>query len=213
MADDIHTLINHIISKMKLIDADDIPAIDLYMDQVTTFMDKHLKYSKRYPEDKILTKTMINNYAKNDLLPPPEKKKYSKEHVLILAFIYYYKNILAISDIKKLLTPLSKQYFQTEEDLDLATIYQTIATLETDRLPALQKELEEAVAVADTMFLEISGEDGDFLRLFSLISTLSFDVYVKKQMIERLIDNMELPSELSASEKKAEKKANKKESK
>ena len=56
------------------ISASELPNIDLYMDQVTTFMDEHLEHSKRYPEDKILTKTMINNYAKNRLLPPPEKK-------------------------------------------------------------------------------------------------------------------------------------------
>ena len=57
------------------INPSDIPAIDLYMDQVTTFMDTHLSASKRFGEDKILTKTMINNYAKNNLLPPPEKQK------------------------------------------------------------------------------------------------------------------------------------------
>ena len=57
---------------------EDIPNIDLYMDQVTTLMEENLRQSTRYPgEDKILTKTMINNYAKNDLLPPPVKKKYT----------------------------------------------------------------------------------------------------------------------------------------
>ena len=66
---------------------DEIPQIDLYMDQVTTFMDEHLRSSKRFEEDKILTKTMINNYTKNNLLPPPVKKKYSKEHILMLIFI------------------------------------------------------------------------------------------------------------------------------
>ena len=54
--------------------ADEIPDIDLYMDQVTTFMDSHLKDMRRHPGDKVLTKTMINNYAKNNLLPPPVKK-------------------------------------------------------------------------------------------------------------------------------------------
>ena len=73
-------LLNSILASLDRVDyinADDIPNIDMYMDQVTTFMDKRLKSSVRYPnEDKILTKTMINNYAKNNLLPPPEKKKY-----------------------------------------------------------------------------------------------------------------------------------------
>ena len=69
------------ISKIDYVKPEDIPNIDLYMDQVTTFMEAQLSSTKRYPEDKILTKTMINNYAKNNLLPPPVKKKYSREHV------------------------------------------------------------------------------------------------------------------------------------
>ena len=87
-------------NKIDYVKPEDIPNIDLYMDQVTTFMDSQLATSKRHEDDKILTKTMINNYAKNDLLPPPEKKKYSKEHVLTLIFIYYFKSILSISDIR-----------------------------------------------------------------------------------------------------------------
>ena len=69
------------VDKVDLIDPSEIPDISLYMDQVTTYMDEHLKQSRRRDEDKILTKTMINNYAKNRLLPPPEKKKYTKEHI------------------------------------------------------------------------------------------------------------------------------------
>ena len=70
----IESILNSL-SRIDYIKSEDIPNIDLYMDQVTTFMDAHLSASKRYPDDKILTKTMINNYAKNDLLPPPLKKK------------------------------------------------------------------------------------------------------------------------------------------
>ncbi len=77
------------VSKIDYIKPEDLPNIQLYMDQVTTFMDEQMESSKRYPEDKVLTKTMINNYAKNHLLPPPDKKKYSKEHLLLLIFIYY----------------------------------------------------------------------------------------------------------------------------
>ena len=75
----------------------EIPGIDLYMDQVTTFMDSHLNTSKWLGEDKILTKTMINNYAKNDLLPPPVRKKYSREHMLLLIFIYYFNKGVGLS--------------------------------------------------------------------------------------------------------------------
>ena len=78
MTIDIHDMMNSIIRSVSRIDyikPEDIPGIDLYMDQVTTFMESQLASSKRYPDDKILTKTMINNYAKNNLLPSPEKKE------------------------------------------------------------------------------------------------------------------------------------------
>ena len=97
MTIDAKDLLNSILASIARIDyvkPEDIPNIDLYMDQVTKFMDEHLQSSKRHDDDKVLTKTMINNYAKNNLLPPPEKKKYSKEHVLLLIFIYYFKNMI-----------------------------------------------------------------------------------------------------------------------
>ena len=100
------------ISSLSYIKPEDLPNIDLYMDQVTTFMEGQLASTKRYPEDKVLTKTMINNYAKNSLLPSPEKKKYSRDHLLVLIFIYYFKNILSINDIQTLFQPITEKYFK-----------------------------------------------------------------------------------------------------
>ena len=82
MTIDTNDLLNSILQSLERIDyihPEEIPNIDLYMDQVTTFMETQLRSTKRYEQDKILTKTMINNYAKNHLLPPPVKKKYSKD--------------------------------------------------------------------------------------------------------------------------------------
>ena len=118
------------ISRIDYIKPEEIPGIDLYMDQVTTFMESHLSASKRHADDKILTKTMINNYAKNDLLPPPVKKKYTKEHLLMLTFIYYFKNILSISDIQVLLGPLTEKYFNKDGEMNLTEIYEEIMRLE-----------------------------------------------------------------------------------
>ena len=78
------------------------------------FMDDSRRI-KSVESDKILTKTMINNYAKNNLLPSPDKKKYSKEHVLTLLFIYYFKNILSINDIRSILNPLTEKYFGNDD--------------------------------------------------------------------------------------------------
>ena len=120
---------------------EDIPGIDLYMDQVTTLMDEHLASSKRSKEDRVLTKTMINNYAKNKLLPPPVKKKYSRDHLLVMLFIYYFKGILPLQDIQSLLGPLTEKYFQAEEGMDLVDVYQELVRCGSTETPRLREEL------------------------------------------------------------------------
>ena len=178
------------LSRIDYIHAEDIPNIDLYMDQVTTLMDSGLSSSKRYEEDKILTKTMINNYAKNNLLPPPDKKKYSREHILILTFIYYFKNILAIKYIETLLNPLTETYFQTENQPSLSEIYEEICSMEKSQIPDLSKEISAAFARAEESFADAPEEDRHYLQMFSFICSLSFDVYVKKLLIEKLLDEL-----------------------
>lgn len=176
------------LSRINYIKPMDIPNIELYMDQVTTFIEENLKASKRSKEDKILTKTMINNYAKNRLLPPPLKKKYSKEHILILIFIYYFKNILSINDIQNLLNPITEKYFNRNGEIPLEDIYSEVFSLEEEQVEALKKDVIEKFNTAQTTFPNASKENQEFLQLFSFICMLSFDVYVKKQIIEKLID-------------------------
>ena len=183
------SILEHI-SGMDYIKPEDLPNIDLYMDQVTTFMEDQLASTKRHDDDKILTKTMINNYAKNNLLPSPEKKRYSKEHLLVLIFIYYFKNILSINDIQTLLGPLTDKYFKSDENLDLTSIYTEVFSMEKGQIEALRKELLERYEIAQGTFEDAPEEDRDFLKLFSFICLLSFDVYVKKMLIEQMIDDL-----------------------
>ena len=178
------------ISGMGYIKPEDIPNINLYMDQVTTFMEEQLAHSKRYTDDKILTKTMINNYAKNNLLPSPEKKRYSREHLLMLIFIYYFKNILSINDIQTLLGPIADKYFKSQKDLDLTDIYNEVFSMEKGQIESLKKELLERYQISQNTFTDAPEEDQDFLKLFSFICILSFDVYVKKMIIEQMIDKL-----------------------
>ena len=175
--------------KTESIPPEDIPDIGLYMDQVTTFMDSQMASSKRYPDDKVLTKTMINNYAKNHLLPSPNKKKYSKEHVLMLIFIYYFKSFLSISDIQALLTPLADKYFQKNEGLNMEDLYNEVFGMEKEQVENLKKDLMEKYDTASKSFADAGEKDREFLTMFSFICLLSFDVYMKKQLIESIIDS------------------------
>ena len=176
--------------KLNYIKPGDVPNIDLYMDQVTTFMDEHLSDIKRHEDDKILTKTMINNYTKNNLLPPPVKKKYSKEHIYVLTFIYYLKNILSISDIQKLLNPLTDKFFNTDGVPALDTIYKEIYDMEKLQLEALPQDVLGKTELSKQAFCDVENEENkDFLQFFMLVCLLSFDVYMKKNIIESLIDD------------------------
>ena len=178
------------LDRIDYIRPDDIPDIELYMDQVTTFMDSRLKNAARNPEaDKILTKTMINNYAKNDLLPPPVRKKYSREHMLLLIFIYYFKGILSISDIQTVLKPIPDRFFAGNEGLKLETIYNEVFSLEREEVEVMKQDVVRKYHKAQETFSNAAAEDQEFLQTFSFICMLSFDVYVKKMLIEKLIDS------------------------
>ena len=190
---DSNDLLNGLIGKLSRIDyvhSSEIPNIDLYMDQVTTFMDSHLASTKRHEEDKILTKTMINNYTKNNLLPASNKKKYSKEHVLLLIFIYYFKSFLSISDIETFLGPVKEKYFFAKGDIDLTTIYEEFCQGQKEQIEPMIEEMKQAFARSRQKFSDAPEEDKETLQLFALLCELSFDVYVKKMLIERILDDV-----------------------
>lgn len=166
----------------------DIPDIDLYMDQVTTLLNSKFEGTKRNGDDKLLTKTMINNYAKFRLLPPPEKKKYSKDHIITLIMIYFFKNVLSISDTGTLIGPAIEHFFHNE-DQTLESIYnQFIHGIDhindKDEIKELYKKCSE-------VFDFENYENKEYLETLSFITLLSYQAYVRQQLVVKLIDNLE----------------------
>ena len=198
-----------ILNENDFINASEFPNIDLYMDQLTTFMDERLKKTTRHPEsDKILTKTMINNYAKNDLLPPPIRKKYSKDHLILLIFIYYLKNILSINDIQTLLEPLKARFHVSDDELNLSRIYETAYELQIEELEPVIEDLKKKYQRSVQTFNDndLSEEEKKSMQLFSFIALLSYDVYVKKLLIEKMLDNITEAKEKEKAKSKAKEK-------
>lgn len=169
---------------------EDIPNIDLYMDQVTTFMEERLQVNTRKPgEDKILTKTMINNYAKSHILPAPVKKKYSREHMMVLIMIYYLKGVLSFQDIQELLRPITDCYFDAEENsVNLEKIYKELFYIEETQKKAIKEDILQKAKRAGDIFADAKQEDRQYLEMFSLVVQLGLDVYVKRLLMERLLD-------------------------
>ena len=185
-----------------------LPDLDLYVDQITTFLTRHLAKTIRFEDDKIMTKTMINNYTKNHLLPPSDKKKYSREHVFLLIMIYYLKSMLSISDIQSLLEPLSEKYFPKNEEngLTLSDIYQKIIDDNTANEEYISEDIIKTWERTRNSFAEHSPstEESEYLDDFSFIYQLGYDIYIRKQIIEKLIDKRrkENPPKKKGSKKK-----------
>lgn len=201
------------LQELSHIDSSEIPGLDLYMDQVTSFLDNHLSDVKRHKNDLALTKTMINNYAKNKLLPPPNKKRYSKDHILMLLFIFYYKGILQLNDIETVLKPLNEKYFHKDGDLNLSDIYNAVFDLEKKEKEHLISDIREKFDRAKTTFStedshydSLSDSDREELQLFSFLCELGFDVYLKKLIMETIIDHLREMNVAKEAEERALKK-------
>lgn len=186
--DKIKNILNDI-SLFEEIDVNDIPCVDLYMDQVTTFFEDKLKHYKRNEDDKILTKTMINNYSKAKILPPANKKKYSKQHIILLTLIYNLKQVLSINDIKLLISPLVENFNDENNDLSFENFYSNFLELKN-------KELDGFNTIFESQFNEIKnksdeyGEDlKDLVQVSLLILTLINNACIQKRIAEKLIDN------------------------
>ncbi len=96
---------------------DAYPNIDLYMDQVLSVIDKQLSVYYQDPTDRVMTASMVNNYVKQRLLPPPDKKKYRREQVTRLVMIGILKQVLSIAQIGKLLDLLFEENDGDDERL------------------------------------------------------------------------------------------------
>lgn len=161
--------------KLKL---EDMPEIDLYMDQVIQLFESRLSNTKRNEKDKVMTKTMINNYAKAKLLMSIKNKRYSKEHLILMSLIYELKGSLSISDIKLLFDNIIEKY-ENNERYDLRGLYNQY----------LQETERDNEVVLDNIKKKIENiEDGDFEEKFLLISSLISISNMYRKVGELLID-------------------------
>jgi hypothetical protein len=161
-----------------------IPDIDLYMDQVTTFIDEKFSYLKRSKEDNSLTKTMINNYTKAGILMPPKKKKYSRQHMILIILTYYLKQILSINDIEMLFSPIVEDINKCENSkINLKDIYEEFLNLEKKEVQNFKVNFEKELSLGDE-----NEKDGDISKLIKTVIMLVVKANIQKRMAEKIID-------------------------
>ena len=157
----------------------DIPAIDLYLDQILSLVaDKNSGASPRYRE-RALTKTMINNYSKDGLISPITGKKYSHEHIIEMLLVYALKNTLSIGEIKRVLMGARNDCGFTGKELTDA-YGRFLAVKEHNRHRA--GEAVKALLAADG--LDVRDDHDFFVALLDILSLSAYLKTVAQEMLE-----------------------------
>ena len=172
----------------NIIEVEDIPNIDLYMDQVTTFMDKCLAQYKRYDDDKVLTKTMINNYTKAKIFPAPVKKKYSRTHLMLLIMIYHLKSVLSIKDIGILFQSALKETNKAKQERMIESIYRGFISLQKQTITylagAAEGKPDESFYGKESILMYSDDEE----KRIMMTLALAIRANTEKQLAEKVLD-------------------------
>jgi len=182
--------INNYINSQKSsdnINLEDFPDIDLYMDQVMQLFENKLSYTKRHDDDKVLTKTMINNYAKGNLLMKIKNKKYTKNHLILMGLIYNLKGALSLTDIKTILTPIINS-FEKEQEFPLNDVYQSFLDIYDLNLEDLNNSSNKIYENIQQLVNSKDNVLGDYEEKLLLICAYVSMSNLYRRMSERLID-------------------------
>ena len=172
---------------------EEIPKIDLYMDQVIQLFENKFAETKRNEEEKILTKTMINNYAKGKLIFPIHNKKYSKEHLILISLIYQLKGALSINDINLMLQGINKRVIK--EDIDLDSFYTSYLNLSSKNVAEFKEDIKARVKDVNEEITEIKEGHSEYLEQVLMISSLVHMSNLYRRVAEKLVDGITVEKE------------------
>jgi DNA-binding transcriptional MerR regulator len=177
------------ISEFKEIPPIEIPYIDLYMDQITTLFEDKLSHFKRKDEEMILTKTMINNYAKAKILPPIKNKKYSKTQVMLLILIYNLKQTLSLEDIKLLIEPaITPSTEASVIDEKVSELYDNFLKLKENQIEPFLENVTNDINTIEAMYKDSNLEDSPHNLILTVLALIN-SANLQKRLAEKIIDN------------------------
>ncbi|MGI6152124.1 MAG: DUF1836 domain-containing protein [Christensenellales bacterium] len=171
------------ISNSPLLSIEQLPDLELYVEQMTSYLEERLGDTLRTADERIITKSMVNNYVKDGLIPRPNNRKYGKEHLIPLMFICFLKQSLSFQEIK---TALSLQPSETEQEeayghfIKLVNDYRaTFAQVQAGRMQRIRAALCEGATQEELALL--------YVTLTSLEAAA--DKLLCSRILKRLQDN------------------------
>lgn len=168
---------------------DDIPDLNLYMDQVIQLFERQFADTKRNEDEKVLTKTMINNYAKGKLFFPVENKKYTKEHLILISMIYQMKGALSISDVKTTLDKMNEKV--TDDDaFDLQEFYECYLQMVENSAEKFKVDLQAHYNELTKEIRKLEDRDEDYLEQLLLIALFTNMSNYYRRAAEKMVDEI-----------------------
>ena len=176
--EELQVTVNDAINDVEL-KSEEIPAIDLYVDQILNLVSECLKKGSERYNDRQLTKTMVNNYSKEGLITPIKGKKYDKEQILQILMIYSLKSTISIGEIKRLIDAM----YDTENfDVDKLT------RMYDRHLEIKDADREQVTDVVDGIIERNELDVSDDLDYISLILALTAFSAHLKNVAQAMID-------------------------
>lgn len=188
--------------------SDEIPSIDLYIDQIISLVNRKLGDDAIKHGERLLTKTMINNYSKDGIIKPIKGKKYTKEHIIQMLLVYSLKGTVSITEIKRFIYGLYEDKgFDGEQLIKCYDRYVDGKKESHDRINSWIKEIIDADG------LDLSNEEDFTVALLTIASLSSLFRYITQELIEEHYSDPEerAEKEKAESSKKAKAESNKKE--
>ena len=179
--------VDEYISKGR-VKADAYPDMEIYMDQAETFLNRELEIYKKNEKDKVITKTMIGNYVKHNMMPRPVNKKYSEDHLIMLTLIFYLKGSFQMEEIEKIVKPLMDNYnSEFDEKIDLSALYEGILAVQEKELESLPQSINTMIEESKYQLRETELSDDDMLELFMLVVNLSMKADAQKYLAHKIL--------------------------
>jgi DNA-binding transcriptional MerR regulator len=170
-----------------IIDKDNQVKIATLSDELT--ISQVVKFFQR--QGKSFTKTMIQNYVRVGVLPPPvDKRYYTKDHLILLTLIDNFKAIYSLDDIKSILTPIRNNPDVFDDDIVKTTdVYKNYLTLRREALDKWKEALPRLFDRIHDLLKEdgVKEEERNTASPFMIALTIMAETIAMKDLINEFI--------------------------
>lgn len=166
-----------------------IPDMELYMDQAAGIFGNAFAELDGNIADRFAAKPMINNYTKKDLIPRPEGKRYSRDHMIMIAMVVYLRGMFKIEEIRAIMKPLVDNYNSRYDDsISFELLYTTAAEAGRASIAGVKEDVDSTISLIKKSFEDSDLENDQQMEVFTLISALTMRADMEKYLVKRLME-------------------------